>query len=41
MIVVGAGANAAAITPERNNKQSTFKNCASSTDCKTEINNTK
>ena len=38
--VIGAGADAAAITADRNNKQATFENCASFTDCITNINNT-
>ena len=40
MTVVGAGADAAAITTDRNNRQAIFKNCALFTDCITEINNT-
>ena len=39
--VVGKGANVAAITDDRNNKQVIFKNCAPFTDCKSEINNIK
>ena len=35
--VVGAGADAAAITADRNNKQAVFKNCAPFTYCVTEI----
>ena len=38
--VIGGGADAAAITVDRNNKQATFENCASFIDCITEINNT-
>ena len=38
--VVGQGAHAAAIAVDGNNKQAIFKNCASFTDCISEINNT-
>ena len=38
--VVGQGADAAAIAIDGNNKQAIFKNCASFTDCISEINNT-
>ena len=38
--VVETRADAASIAPDRINKQATFKNCASFTDCITEINNT-
>ena len=38
--VVGQGADAAAISADRKNKQGIFKNCAPSTDCITQINNT-
>ena len=37
--VVGAGADAAAIAGDRNNKQVIFKNCALFCDCITETNN--
>ena len=36
--VVGAGANAATIATDRNNKQAILKNCAAFTDSITEIN---
>ena len=38
--VVRAGATEALRQTDRNNKQTIFKNCAPSTDCITEINNT-
>ena len=38
--VVGAGAVAAEIGADRNNKQATFKKSATFTECITEINNT-
>ena len=39
-VIVGAGADAAAIATDRNNKQAIFKNCTLFTGCITEINNT-
>ena len=39
--VVGAGADAAAIVANRDNKKVVFKNCEPLTDCITEINNRK
>ena len=38
--VVGAGADAATIASDKNNKQAIFKKCAPFNDCITEINNT-
>ena len=39
--VVGAGADAAVIAADRDNKKVVFKNCEPLTDCITEINNRK